>query len=120
MHTKKNDPAVSNPVHSRSQFEVIYSGSQRGAFELFAARVIRDWNNLANDTVHAKSINIFKVKLRHERVNHTELYIFILITPAVMKSSLYISHMKVQFLTQPVSIDRNKLQATIITLTTTI
>ena len=35
---------------------------------------IRDWNNLANDTVHAKSINIFKVKLRHEWVNHTELY----------------------------------------------
>ena len=28
------------------------------------ARVIRDWNNLVNDTVHAKSINIFKVKLR--------------------------------------------------------
>ena len=32
---KKNAPAVSNPVHSGPQFEVIYSGSQRGAFELF-------------------------------------------------------------------------------------
>ena len=40
----------------------------------FAAMVIRDWNNLANDTVHAKSINIFKAKLRHEWMNHTELY----------------------------------------------
>ena len=35
---------------------------------------VSDWNNLANNTVHAKSINIFKVKLRHECVNHTELY----------------------------------------------
>ena len=41
---------------------------------IFAARVIRDWNNLTNDTVHAKSINIFKVELRNEGVNHTELY----------------------------------------------
>ena len=41
---------------------------------IFAAKVIRDWNNLANDTVHAKSINIFKAKLRHEWMNHTELY----------------------------------------------
>ena len=70
----------------------------------FAARIIRDWNNLANNSVHAKSINIFKAKLRHEWINHTELYIFILITPSAVKSSLYISLMTVQFLTQPVSI----------------
>ena len=38
MPTKKNAPAVSNPVHSRPQFEVIYSGSQRGAFELFCSQ----------------------------------------------------------------------------------
>ena len=42
----------------------------------FAARLIRDWNNLANDTVHAKSINIFKAKLRQEWMNHTELYTY--------------------------------------------
>ena len=35
---KNNAPAVSHPVHSRPQFEVIYPGSQRGAFELFCSQ----------------------------------------------------------------------------------
>ena len=39
-----------------------------------SSRVIRDWNNLANDTVPAKSIKVCKAKLRHEWMNHTELY----------------------------------------------
>ena len=34
LRPQKNAPAVSNPVHSRPQFEVIYSRSHRGAFEL--------------------------------------------------------------------------------------
>ena len=43
-------------------------------FNFLSAMVISDWNNLENDTVHAKSINIFKAKLRHEWMDHTELY----------------------------------------------
>ena len=35
---KKDAPAVSNPVHTGPQFEVIYSGSQRGAFKLFCCQ----------------------------------------------------------------------------------
>ena len=53
----------------------LYTQEAKGVrSNFFAARVIHDWNNLANDTVHAKSINIFKAKLRHEWMNHTELY----------------------------------------------
>ena len=75
MPTEKNDPAVSNPVHSGPQFEVIYSGSQRGAVELFlqpeSSVTGTTWQTTLS--VHAKSINNFKVNLRHEWVNHTEL-----------------------------------------------
>ena len=35
---QKNVPAVSNPVHSRPQFEVIYSRSQGGAFDFFCSQ----------------------------------------------------------------------------------
>ena len=64
----------------------------------FAGRVIRDWNNIANDIIHAKSINIFKAKLRPEWMEHTELYIFILVTTVAVNSSLYITHVTIQFL----------------------
>ena len=61
--------------YTRGHNLVLYTQETKGVrLNFFAARVIRDWNNLANDTVHAKYINIFKVKLKHEWVNHTELY----------------------------------------------
>ena len=56
------------------QFQTQYTRGHNLKLYTQEAKGFRDWNNLANDTVHAKSINIFKVKLRHEWVNHTELY----------------------------------------------
>ena len=67
---KKDDPSVSHTVHARPQFEVIYQETKRMRYNFFVARIIRDWNNLAYDIVHAKSINIFNAKLRHECMNH--------------------------------------------------
>ena len=94
---QKHDSAVSNPLYADHNLKSHTQEVERVRSNFFAARVIRYWNYLANRIVHAKSINIFKAKLRHEWINHTELYICILIAPESLTSSLYVAHITVNF-----------------------